>query len=70
VEVKNEQAVKELRALLNLIYQIQRKCKAEGLWLSAGADPYKEHTDEAQQGPLVTKLLEMTKKLRKELNKK
>lgn len=66
----NDPLIKEVRALLNHITLIGRKCKDSGAWLSAGIDPYKELNDEAQQGPLVTKLFEMTKNLRQQLNRR
>ena len=66
----DEQLVKDTRTLVNLILSIQRRAKAEGLWLSSGRDPYLEQTDEAQQGPLVTKMYDLARGLRKELNKK
>lgn len=62
--------IKEVRALLNHINFIQRKCRDSGLWLSAGIDPYKELTDEDQQGPMVNKLFEMTQNLRQQLNRR
>lgn len=67
---KNDDFIKEFRVLLNHIMLIQRKCRENNMWLSAGCDPYKPLTDEEQQGPLVTKMFEMTKKLRQRLNKR
>lgn len=66
----NDPLIKEVRALLNHITLIGRKCKDSGVWLSAGIDPYKDLTAEAQQGPLVTKLFEMTQNLRQQLNRR
>jgi hypothetical protein len=66
----NDELTKEMRTLLNHIMLINRKCKENGLWLSAGHDPYKPLTDEEQQGPLVTKLFELTKNLRIILNRR
>jgi len=66
----NDDITKQTRNLLNLIMLIQRKCRENNLWLGAGCDPYKEMTDEDQQGPLVTKMYAMVKELRKNLNKR
>lgn len=65
-----EEMIKEVRTLLNHIMLINRKCKDNGLWLMAGYDPYKDLTDEEQQGPLVSKLFDLTKNLRQLLNKR
>lgn len=66
----NDPLIKEVRALLNHITLIGRKCQDSGVWLSAGIDPYKELTAEDQQGPLVTKLFEMAQNLRQQLNRR
>lgn len=66
----NDDILNEVRTLLNHIMLINRKCKEKNLWLGASFDPYKPLTDEAQQGPLVTKLFEMTKNIRQRLNKR
>lgn len=66
----NDPLIKEVRALLNHITLIGRKCQDSGVWLSGGVDPYKLLTDEDQQGPLVTKLFDMTQKLRLQLNRR
>jgi hypothetical protein len=66
----NKSIVKDFRALLNHVMMIQRKCKENNLWLIMGNDPYKNLTDEEQQGPMVAKLFDMTKNLRKSLNQR
>ena len=60
---------KDIRTLLNHISLIERKCRENGLFLSAGIDPYKPLDNVSQQGPMVTKLFELTKNLRTKLNK-
>ena len=66
----DDDIIKEIRTLLNHISLISRKCKENNVYLSAGIDPYKPLTDEEQQGPLVTKLFELTKNLRIILNRR
>ena len=61
---------KEVKALINLILSIERRCKNENVFLQATVDPYKEFDPEAQQGPLVTRLFQMAKDMKKQINRK
>jgi len=54
--MKEKEAVKKLKAITLHINKIRKKCKTNGLWLSAGFDALKDPVDNVQQGPLVTKL--------------
>lgn len=66
----DDEILKQARVLINHIMLIKRKCKEHNLWLQAGHDPYKPLTDEEQQGPLVTKLFDLTANLRQRINKR
>lgn len=61
---------KDIKALINLILSIERRCKNENLFLQATIDPYKDHTSEAQQGPLVTRLFDLAKTMKKAIARK
>ena len=61
---------KEVKQLVNLILSIERRCKTENVFLQATVDPYKDFDPEAQQGPLVTKLFQMAKDMKKQLARK
>jgi hypothetical protein len=54
-----DEALKRLKALTAHITKIRKTCKSKGLWFSASFDALRPPTDEAQQGPMVTKLFEL-----------
>jgi len=57
--IKEDEALKRLKILTLQINKIRKKCKTNGLWLSASFDALMPATDEAQQGPMITKLFEI-----------
>lgn len=57
--IKEKDATARLKLLIQYINRIRKKCKTNGLWLSANFDALKEPTDTQQQGPMITKLFEM-----------
>lgn len=69
---RNQVLEEELKSLCNLIMKIKRHADRQvpRCWISAGYDPYKELTDEAQQGPLITELFEMVEQCRKQVRNK
>jgi hypothetical protein len=67
LEVRYNALMKETTALVNFILKIRRKCETESLWLIASHDPHKPLVTEEQQGPLVSKLFEMTESLKKKI---
>lgn len=62
---KNKALNKSVTDLLKQLTLIKRRCKKEKLWLIAGIDPYRELTDEAQQGPLVNGLFQLAEEVKK-----
>ncbi len=54
--MRENEALKKLKSLTLHLSKIKKKCQTNGLWLSAGFDGLKDPTDEAQQGPMITKL--------------
>jgi hypothetical protein len=60
-----EDLKKNSRILTNFILRIKKKCDHENLYLAAGLDPHKPLDAESQQGPLITRLYELTQELKK-----
>lgn len=67
LKTEKEELETDVKALLNQIKKVRRKLAREKLWLSAGYDPYKDPTDEGQQGPLVTELFRIVDALQEKL---
>ncbi len=64
---QHDELVKESRALVNFILRIQKKCTNADLWLMASIDPYRPLETDIQQGPMITKLFEMTHELKRKI---
>jgi hypothetical protein len=67
LKLVHEDLRKESRSLVNYILRIRKKCENEHLWLMASRDPYKELTNEQQQGPLITKMFEMVQNVKRKI---
>lgn len=60
---KREEALKkELRALYNHIFRMERQAAAEGLWMGMGKTVGLPEDTEHQQGPAVTKLIQLAER--------
>ena len=67
---REEELKRELRAIYNHIFRIQRHCKAEGFWLCMGKTVGLPEDDEHQQGPNVTKLYALAERAKNVVKRK
>jgi hypothetical protein len=68
--MRENEALKKLKSITLQLSKIRKKCQTNGLWLSAGFDGLKDSTDEAQQGPMITKLFQQLDEAREYLKGK
>lgn len=65
--LEHEALVKDSKSLVNHLIRIRKKCSENNLWLMASCNPHVALEDDLQQGPMVTKLYELSDKLKERL---